>query len=91
MWTRRSMKGLREHARSLLAATEEEERRLRARLASLQSQMMMAVGTEQSEESSESTSISGNPAVELRKGDQRPQEQVGFWLALLQVHALDPL
>ncbi|VDK39738.1 unnamed protein product, partial [Taenia asiatica] len=73
MWTQRSMKGLREHARSLLAATEEEERRLRARLASLQSQMMMAVETERSGESSEATSISDNPAVERRKGDLRPQ------------------
>ncbi|KAL5962541.1 hypothetical protein TSMEX_009732, partial [Taenia solium] len=73
MWTQRSMKGLREHARSLLAATEAEERRLRARLASLQSQMMMTVETERSGESSETTSISGSPAVERRKGDLRPQ------------------
>ncbi|CDS35760.1 hypothetical protein EmuJ_001170800 [Echinococcus multilocularis] len=76
MWTQRSMKGLREHTRSLLAATEAEERRLRARLASLQNQMMMAVETERSKESSESTSICENTAVERQEGDLRNQEQV---------------
>uniref|UniRef100_A0A915EYP0 ALMS motif domain-containing protein n=1 Tax=Echinococcus canadensis TaxID=519352 RepID=A0A915EYP0_9CEST len=76
MWTQRSMKGLREHTRSLLAATEAEERRLRARLASLQNQMMMAVETERSKESSESTSICENTAVERQEGYLRNQEQV---------------
>ncbi|KAL5111498.1 hypothetical protein TcWFU_002018 [Taenia crassiceps] len=76
MWTQRSMKGLREHAQSLLAATEAEERRLRERLASLQSQMMISVETERSEEPSESTTIGENPAAERRKGDPRPQEQI---------------
>ncbi|EUB59012.1 hypothetical protein EGR_06128 [Echinococcus granulosus] len=76
MWTQRSMRGLREHTRSLLAATEAEERRLRARLASLQNQMMLAVETERSKESSQSTSICANTAVERQKVDLGNQEQV---------------
>ena len=42
------MQGLRLHARQLLAATEEEERRLRARLASLQNEMGIVNETERS-------------------------------------------
>ncbi|VDM26547.1 unnamed protein product [Hydatigera taeniaeformis] len=90
MWTQRSMRGLREHARSVLAATEAEERRLRARLASLQNQMTMAVETQQSEESSESASITDCPAAERPKSDLMAQEQVSRQLALLRVRALKP-
>ena len=69
VWTQRSMQGLRRHARKLLAATEAEERRLRARLLSLQNEMAVMDETDQNDNST--------PREQVK--DPRNQGRVGRW------------
>ncbi|KAM7532923.1 hypothetical protein Aperf_G00000126283 [Anoplocephala perfoliata] len=64
MWTQHSVQGLQEHTRSLLAATEAEERRLRARLAMLQNEMAKGVCSEEIRCSAE------NPSTLRRDAEQ---------------------
>ena len=63
------MQGLRRHARKLLAATEAEERRLRARLLSLQNEMAVMDETDQNDNST--------PREQVK--DPRNQGRVGRW------------